>query len=334
MTNNTLTRKLRNLSTCCNPMFSLKRPRNSGFTIVELLIVIVVIAILATIVIVAYNGIQQRAHSATIANVTNGSYPIDLASAGFKAGSTVYTYYYNSSGNTYCLSGTNTGTSYSINSSNNAPQNGDCTTNGLVGWWPMNGNTNDISGNGNNGVVTGATLTIGKNGSANGAYSFNGASYIQLPSAVDTQPSISLSAWGFPTNFGSNEGVYIIAADPGPRMLISPSGVFTASVNTTTASWQGVASVSAIALNQWSYFTYVIDSTSLKLYVNGSLTASATISGSTINYNSTTPLVIGSDNYTANPYHEGFIGTIDHARIYNRALSATEIQSIYTAGAQ
>ena len=32
-------------------------------------------------------------------------------------------------------------------------------SNGLVGWWPFNGNANDESGNGNNGVVNGATLT-------------------------------------------------------------------------------------------------------------------------------------------------------------------------------
>lgn len=32
-------------------------------------------------------------------------------------------------------------------------------TNGLVGWWPFNGNINDLSGNGNNGTVFGATPT-------------------------------------------------------------------------------------------------------------------------------------------------------------------------------
>ena len=44
------------------------RQKNSGFTIVELLIVIVVIAILAAITIVAYNGIQQRARNAQTAS--------------------------------------------------------------------------------------------------------------------------------------------------------------------------------------------------------------------------------------------------------------------------
>ena len=39
-------------------------------------------------------------------------------------------------------------------------------TDGLVGWWPFNGNANDEIGNGNDGVVNGATLTEDRNGDA------------------------------------------------------------------------------------------------------------------------------------------------------------------------
>ena len=46
-------------------------------------------------------------------------------------------------------------------------------TNGLVGWWPFNGNVNDESGNGNNGTVSGATLAIDRFGDANSAYNFS-----------------------------------------------------------------------------------------------------------------------------------------------------------------
>ena len=49
-------------------------------------------------------------------------------------------------------------------------------TNGLVGWWPFNGNDNDISGNGNNGNVNGATLTTDRFGNVNSSYNFDGVS--------------------------------------------------------------------------------------------------------------------------------------------------------------
>ena len=42
-------------------------------------------------------------------------------------------------------------------------------TNGLVGYWPFNGNANDESGNGNNGTVNGATLTTDRFGNSNSA---------------------------------------------------------------------------------------------------------------------------------------------------------------------
>ena len=48
--------------------------------------------------------------------------------------------------------------------------------NGLVGWWPFNGNANDESGNGNNGVVNGATLTADRFGNVNSSYEFDGIS--------------------------------------------------------------------------------------------------------------------------------------------------------------
>ena len=66
-------------------------------------------------------------------------------------------------------------------------------TNGLVGWWPFNGNANDESGNGNNGTVNGATLTADRFGNINSAYSFN-ESRIETFNDVNT-PQLSISLW-------------------------------------------------------------------------------------------------------------------------------------------
>ena len=53
-------------------------------------------------------------------------------------------------------------------------------TNGLVAYYPFNGNANDASGNGNNGTVNGATLTTDRFGDVGKAYSFNDSSRIKI----------------------------------------------------------------------------------------------------------------------------------------------------------
>lgn len=97
-----------------------------AFTIVELLIVIVVVAILATIAVMAYNGITERATVSTLKsslsnssrilaadNATNGSYPVSSNDANNGAGlqppaGTQYQYSFNSVSNSYCLTATAT----------------------------------------------------------------------------------------------------------------------------------------------------------------------------------------------------------------------------------
>ena len=73
-------------------------------------------------------------------------------------------------------------------------------TNGLVGWWPFNGNANDESGNGNNGTVNGATLTSDRFGNASSAYSFDGVDdYIEIQ--LNQSLSYTYSAWVNFNNF-------------------------------------------------------------------------------------------------------------------------------------
>ena len=75
-------------------------------------------------------------------------------------------------------------------------------TNGLVGWWPFNGNANDESGNGNNGTVNGASLTSDRFGNGGKALSFDGLSnYVEVPhsSTFNSTNKITISLWIKPT---------------------------------------------------------------------------------------------------------------------------------------
>jgi hypothetical protein len=79
-------------------------------------------------------------------------------------------------------------------------------TNGLVGYWPFNGNANDESGNGNNGTVNGATLTSDRFGNANKAYSFDGVNDKISTIINPLQANWSVSFWFKSLNSNSNFG--------------------------------------------------------------------------------------------------------------------------------
>ena len=143
--------------------------KQTGFTIVELLIVVVVIAILAAITIVAYTGIQQRAKESVAKDAAAGvtqkiltyavdnsdNYPGDLATLATVLGlpapasgatkltaadGTTYQYTVNNSTSpkSYCTTTTKSGLSYYVNSATgNSPAKGACAGHGVNGVDPV-----------------------------------------------------------------------------------------------------------------------------------------------------------------------------------------------------
>lgn len=120
-----------------------KNNLQTGFTIVEMLITIVIIGILASITIIAYIGISARADISSIqsdlANAAirlemkkaeSGSYPTSLEEAesnGLKhSPDTVFSYNFNSDSNGYCLSATKRSITYHITADNRTPAEGEC----------------------------------------------------------------------------------------------------------------------------------------------------------------------------------------------------------------
>ena len=122
--------------------------KKSGFTIVELLIVIVVIAILAAITIVAYNGIQDRAKASMAAQALSNAAkkikywqaeqdtalaPSSLSTVGVNDTSDITYQYTQGSNGDFCITATAQGKSYKASSSNTTSTPGGCAGHGQNG---------------------------------------------------------------------------------------------------------------------------------------------------------------------------------------------------------
>ena len=211
--------------------------------------------------------------------------------------------------------------------------------NGLVAYYPFNGNANDESGNGNHGTVNGATLTTDRLGNANSAYSFNGSSYyikVADSNSLDITSSISFSSWIYvygSTNdhqviigkwYNNNvfEETYVLELQPNGKTIQMPlNGI-------STGGYSNVASNTEISFNTWVHVVGVYDSSEIRLYVNGVKTGSLITSGNLPL--TSAPLMIGAHDSTSD--RNAFNGIIDDVRIYNRALSSSEIEELYNYG--
>jgi prepilin-type N-terminal cleavage/methylation domain-containing protein len=322
--------------------------KDTGFTIVELLIVIVVIGILAAITIVAYNGVTKRAAIASIqsdlassvktleiarVSSTTDQYPLTSSAANLKPSSgTTFSYSYNAIANNYCLIATNGTSSYYVLANSTKAQAGSCgDISGLVGWWKFNGDATDSSGNNLNGTVNGPVLTAGWNGLTNGAYLFNGGTNaIALPasSILNLTTSFTLSAWvKLASNIGTSTWDDMFAGgtnDVGIGVNVDSSGngqLSSTIVNYTDATAKG----SIVTKNIWHHLVATYSSGNIVYYLDGNIDGTATLSSTPVSGLKQ----IGSR--TSSP--GALYGAMDDMRLYNRTLAAPEVQSLFMAGA-
>jgi hypothetical protein len=199
-------------------------------------------------------------------------------------------------------------------------------TTDLVAYYPFTGNANDASGNGNNGTVYGATLTADRNGNANSAYSFNGSSDyidINLPTInTTTGAKVTVNFW---MNWDGVDDVMPFGFNLYEIYLVTGYFAF----NTNNNDRWGISS-SGLA-NHWVYVTAIFnngDATLSSLYLDGSNRTLAQLGNSSVVRNvSTNARISGRPNDSR--YRFG--GKIDDVRIYNRALTDTEVQQLYQA---
>ena len=198
--------------------------------------------------------------------------------------------------------------------------------NGLIAYYPFNGNANDESGNGNNGTVDGATLTNDRFGNENKAYRFDGNSNSincgTAQSLINNQ-NFSYSFWLQRTSADIKSTQAMIISNYGGNFL---GNLF--AVNGTGADIRlhkpNSFNFAFGTYNEsdWTHFTATKDSVYLILYKNGSLVDKVDISNYGATTNTTFPFVIGKFGWSPGG---AFKGLIDDIRVYNRALTQEEI---------
>jgi hypothetical protein len=218
-------------------------------------------------------------------------------------------------------------------------------TKGLITYYPFNGNANDESGNGNNGIVHTAVITADRFGNVNKAYSFNGtSSYIEVPDnpILRFNNNFSISLWVSLTNpYRLNYNMTLLGKSLGSTYRDSYTiytGFWSGGVKSTctgsgtiSGGEEGIVSTFSLYISTWYNITWSFDKTSNQqsLYINGNLIKSQSISYS-IDYDDH-PLAIGRGLINGN-FAEFLDGKLDDIRIYNRTLSGTEIQQLYHEG--
>ncbi|HWP40705.1 MAG TPA: LamG domain-containing protein, partial [Tepidisphaeraceae bacterium] len=181
----------------------------------------------------------------------------------------------------------------------------------------------DSSGLGNVGTISGATrTTAGRNGSALVFDGVNDWVTIADSSSLDLTAAMTLQAWVFPISSTGKQDV-IIKEGVGTEMynLYARSDNGGAEANVHVNGANRMAEGAALPLNTWSHLAATYDGATLRLFVNGALSASLSVAG--LITTSDGPLRIGGNSL----WGEYFAGRIDDVRIYNRALSVSEIQA-------
>ena len=153
-------------------------------------------------------------------------------------------------------------------------------TNGLVGYWGFSGNANDESGNGYNGLITGATLTTDRFGQANNAFAFNGKTVPGTNNTVVQRDEV-IQIPGFTYNFGIGFTVSFWSTDDGGIQRRTDNNIdFAVGISGIHLGSIGMVGISNIPDGLWHHYSYTYNGSSIKQYKDGNLISTSNSSGS------------------------------------------------------
>lgn len=205
-------------------------------------------------------------------------------------------------------------------------------TNGLLAYYPLDGDATDWSGNGFHGTPVGAMPATDRFGRQNGAFAIPGGSaHILVPVDFANAQTVTICAWVSFDTITHGRRAAIFDRDDWGRGILFAQWYFELEhyelrLFVGSAGWEGQAWVTfAPETHHWYFVAGTYDRAVASLYVDGLLTAEAP---------STAGISYAADgiNWLGNSALWGdqpLNGRIDEVRIYNRALSASEVQLLY-----
>lgn len=206
---------------------------------------------------------------------------------------------------------------------------------GLVAYYPFDGNAQDYSEFHNHGIINGAQLTTGINGYENTAYVFDGINdYIKVAGNFPITNNFTISLWAYSEDDSGYSNLLSdgSSAYGGNDFLINFKGNDigiradkNASLNYEDFSPEALQNLNLV--NNWSHIVWTMSPTSSTIYVNGEAKITINEKGSNEGYHDDYSF-IGARQVWGSP-DNFFKGKLDEIKMYNRALSYTEIQSLY-----
>jgi hypothetical protein len=224
-------------------------------------------------------------------------------------------------------------------------------TNGLVGFYALDGNANDQSGNGNNGNAFNVTYSTNRFGVSASSASFStpdqqNRPYIDIPSfaSLNNFP-LTLSVWfslnAYPTAVAPLSGGSIMTLigkeaaanrNEGALALFSEPGVTNKIAYISFSESGNFVTSFTPALNTWYNLIFTFDNANTAtFYLDGSLLAQLVYTNAEFRE---MPFQIGSSSsqyFDPNALRPSWDGLIDDALVYDRALSSNEVSDLYNA---
>jgi GH25 family lysozyme M1 (1,4-beta-N-acetylmuramidase) len=196
----------------------------------------------------------------------------------------------------------------------------------LVNWWTGDGNGFDIYGTNN---LTPAGNLVYTNGEVSQAFRLDGQTTgLPIPGGSEIAPNWTACMWIF-----HQRSRCTAAALLGDKLYAIKVEQYS-NTDEVGISHSGVADylfspAYIVPLNTWTHLAFVATSTGVTLYANGVQKGTVSVSNFELPRN-----YIGADQFpgVTNVLSDFFIGGLDDIQIFNRALSAAEIASIYNAG--